>query len=200
MRSSLFVTFSLLMATAAVGQTQLVRGDIADVPGTNQFLLDCTNIQLVSSTVNLQQLHEQSRGQNIDYAMQVTDVSGNGTVLNVVTASVIPEVLNMGNLRFGRTETWEVLGTPGSLVGVWVTARALTSYLPVGSLGTWLLGANTLLVRQGQIGGGGQLQFGIQMPTLPALVGVDFTAQSVILDPSNQLTITHPDCKTVRSN
>src|SRR5690606_31444330 len=53
----------LLVAALLPAQTQLVRGDIDSIPQSNRFRLDCTNIQLVTSTVNLQQLHDASKQQ-----------------------------------------------------------------------------------------------------------------------------------------
>ncbi len=60
-----FATKTLFLAVAltagVTAQTQLVRGDVDSVSGSNRFQLDCTRIPLTSSTVNLEQLHDQSR-------------------------------------------------------------------------------------------------------------------------------------------
>lgn len=188
----------LLLATTAVAQTQLVRGDIESISGTNQFRLDCTDIQLVSRTVNLQQLHNASQQQKIDYEMQVNLVGSNPTVLDVVSAVPIAEILDMGNLRIGRSDSWEVRGTPGSAAAVFLTARSLTSYLPFGTAGTWLLGSTNVLVNQGKISGQGQLRFDLTPPNLPALVGAEFTSQALVAEPSG-LLITNPGCKVLQN-
>ncbi|MEM7203302.1 MAG: hypothetical protein AAF628_23770 [Planctomycetota bacterium] len=68
---------------------------------------------LVSSVVNLQALHDASRQQDIEYEMSVQNIGTPGApILDVLSAVEIPETLDMGNLRFGRSETWEVFGRP----------------------------------------------------------------------------------------
>ena len=37
----------------------------------------------------------------------------------------------MGNIRFGRSDTWEVLGQPNSPAVIFVSVPALTTYAPV---------------------------------------------------------------------
>ncbi|MEM7203301.1 MAG: hypothetical protein AAF628_23765 [Planctomycetota bacterium] len=51
---------------------------------------------------------------------------------------------------------------------------------------------------QGTISAIGRFQFRFQMPTIPSLIGVEFTSQAVIADGS-ALVLTHGDCKEVRS-
>ena len=198
-------TLSLLLAasslTFAVGaQTQLVRGDVDGIQGTNRFRLDCTaNVELISNTVNLQALHDASRQMDIEYEMQVIDVSAGGrTILNVVSAVQIPEIFGMGNLRFGRSETWEVFGTPGSPTAIYVDLTANTGYLPLGNFGTWILGPNAQFFRSGVIGATGQFRFNFQFPTIPSLLGTSFSAQAGIVQ-NGAVLITNPDCKEVRN-
>ena len=180
-------------------QTQLVRGDIDGIKNTRLFQLDCTHIRLVSTTVNLQKLHDASRQNNIEYEMQVRDVSSGGTkMLNVISAKAITEMMNMGNLRFGRSDTWEVFGPSGSLAVVFLQSRSMTSYLPLGSAGTWLLGGNAILFNFGTITNG-SFRFNFQPPTIQSLVGQEFSSQALIVSRNGGLTITNPDCKEVRS-
>ena len=191
---------SALIAATAGAQTQLVRGDINGIRGTNRFLLDCTNIELVSTTVSLQALHDLSRRNDIEFEMQVVNVSVPGqTVLNVVSATQIPEIFQMGNLRLGRSDTWEVFYTPGSVAGMFVTAEALTSYGPLGPMGTWLLGPTFLPIAFGTTNAAGRLQVDFQPPNNPSFIGADLTGQALILDPTGNLLISNPDCKTVQS-
>lgn len=189
----------LAFASSSLAQTQLVRGDVDSIQGTNQFRLDCTaNVRLVSNTVNLQQLHDLSRQQDIEYEMQVLDVSSGGTtILNVVSAQQIPEILDMGNLRFGRSESWQVFAPSGSSVAVYIALTSSTSYLPLGGAGTWILPLSAPLLRSG-VSTGGRFQFQLQMPTIPSLVGTSFSAQAIYANGS-QVLITNPDCKEVRT-
>lgn len=196
-----FVPFALL-ACGVTAQTQLVRGDVDVIQNTNpdRFQLDCTGIPLVSSTVNLRQLHDASRQQDIEYEMEVVDIgTGGRTVLDVRSARVIPELFDMGNLRFGRSETWETFAAPGSQVWTFVDFRAATRYLPIGPAGTWVLGAGAFAIASGTTSAIGRFQFQFTMPTVPALVGTEFTAQSVVQE-NGVFWLTNPDCKDVRSS
>jgi hypothetical protein len=189
---------TLLCALPLSAQTQLLRGDVDTIQGTNRFQLDCTNLEIVSNTVNLQALHDASRQQDIDYEMQVRPALVAGrSVLEVLSATAIPEQFQMGNLRFGRAETWEFFAPAGSEVWALVGLPANASYLPLGDAGTWLIGAATPFL-QGVVGPTGVLQVRVTMPTVPALVGTVFNAQAVIRT-GGVLSITAPDCKEVRS-
>lgn len=196
-------TALLLLALSAplAAQTQLVRGDVDGIRNTaGRFQLDCTQIPLTSATVNLQQLHDQSRQQDIEYEMQVVNVgTAAAPVLDVVSATVIAEQFQMGNLRFGRSETWEVFGPAFAQAWVLVDARANTGYLPLGGAGTWLLGPAAVPFVSGQINALGRFVTRFTMPTLPALVGQEIVGQAVIED-GGVFTVTNPDCKEVRGD
>lgn len=190
-----------LLATSAFAQTQRIVGDIDSIQGTNLFELDCTRIRLVSTTVNLQQLHDASRQQDIEYDMQVTDVTSGGvTTLNVLSAVAVPEQFQMGNLRFGRSETWDLFGSAGSAYQVWLTTRNATTFLPLSGFGNaWFMGPGAVAAFQGVMAQS-FIQFRFQMPTIPALVGVEFSAQTVLASPSNTISLTNPHCRVVRND
>lgn len=196
----LFLTIPLL-AASALAQSFTIRGDVDAIQGTNLFELDCTRIRLVSTAVDLQALHNASRQQNIEYDMQVVDVSAGGlTILSVLSAVAVPEVFDMGNLRFGRTETWDLRGIAGSLYEIWVNDRNATSLLALPTFSnSWFVGPGAVRIFAGTLTGG-FVQIPFQMPTIPALVGVEFTSQALLMSPSNVLSLTHADCKDVRAN
>jgi hypothetical protein len=191
----------LFLASAALAQTHTIVGDIDPIQGTNLFELDCTRIRLVSTTVNLQALHDASRQQDIEYEMQVTDVSTGGlTILNVLTARAVPEQFNMGNLRFGRSETWDLSGPAGATFVVFVTTRNQTVFLPTTGLGNaWFLPASAPVFHVGVMTSP-FIQFPFQMPTMPELVGTEFTAQTVLIGQQLNVTLTNPDCRVVRND
>lgn len=197
LRSTLLAT--LLSALPLAAQTQLLRGDVDAIQNTaGRFQLKCTNLELFSATVDLQALHDASRQQDIDYEMQVRPTVVNGRAgLEVVSAVVIAEALHMGNLRFGRNETWEIFATAGSQVWTFVSVPAVSSYQPLGAAGTWLIGNSQAFV-SGFTDAAGRFQFRFTMPTLPALVGRDFNSQAVI-QTAGVFWITSPDCKTVQN-
>ena len=45
----------------------------------------------------------------------------------------------------------------------------------------------------------GRFRFNFTMPTIPQLVGVEFTSQAVVVEPTGLLLVTNPDCKDVRN-
>ena len=201
MRTQTKIAFlPLLLATALSAQTQLVRGDVDVVKNTtNVFRLDCTNILLTSRTVNLLQLHNASRQQDIEYEMQVRDVSSGGqAILDVVSAKTIKEMFNMGNIRIGRSDTWEVFGPAGSPTAIFITLPVLTSYAPFGNAGTWLLGATPVMFAQGTVSAIGRFQVRYQPPNIPSLVGQTVVGQAALIQ-SGALVLTNADCKEVRS-
>lgn len=201
MRFHLALSLVPLVASLLPAQTHLVRGDVDIMQGTNAFRLECTNIRLVSQTVNLKALHDASRQKDIEYEMQVRDVSQGGlTILDVVSAKTIPEMFDMGNIRLGRSDTWEVFGTPGSAAGMFITARSQTSFVPVGASGAWLVGANAILFARGTVNAIGRFQVRYQPPNDPSLVGLEVVGQGVLIGTNNTLTLANLDCKTVRSN
>ena len=70
-----------------------------------------------SSSPNLQKLHDISRQQNIEFEMMVNNI---GTltqpVLDVLSARQIPEMFDMGNLRFGREPGAHAVLTEAGLI------------------------------------------------------------------------------------
>ena len=192
------IALSLTLAPLAA-QTQLVRGEVDRIQNTaNLFQLKCTTVRLTSATVDLNALHNQTHQNALALDMQVVDTFGNGTSLEVVSAVVVPRQHDMGNLRFGRAETWEVFAPSGSTIWTFVTGGNDTGYLPIGGAGTWILGANAVPFRSG-VSTNGSFRFDITMPTIPGLVGAVFASQSVVQG-GGLFWITNPDCKDVRAN
>lgn len=189
----------VLALASSLSAQQLVRGDIDGIQGTQLFQLECTQIRIVSPTLNLQALSDASRQQNIEYDMQVVQVQANPTVLEILSATPVPEMFQMGNLRIGRSETWELVGVPGSQYGVFLGFRTTTSYAPLGVWGTWLLGSNFAPLQNGTINALGRSQFQFTMPNAPTFIGMEITSQAIVVEPDGDLVITNPDCKEVRN-
>ena len=77
----------------------------------------------------------------------------------------------MGNIRLGRSDRWQVRWKPGSNVAVGVTATSQTSYVPIGTLGTFLLGPHFVVLSRGQVNQIGAFEFSYQPPNISSLVG-----------------------------
>lgn len=192
MRSLLIV--SLLAATTALSaQTQTLSGTVEDVPGTaNQFFLDCTNIPMVSTALDLNLLVGQ------DSIFDVTNIgTGTSPILSVQAARPTTKVFDMGNLRVGQSTRWEVRAAPGSFALVFFDFTANTRYAPFGAFGTFLLGANAATVTSGTTNAVGLFQFNFTVqPSAAAFLGTSFTGQALVVTGSN-VSFSNPDCRIV---
>jgi hypothetical protein len=173
---------------------QLVRGTVAEVGRGQGFVLECTNIPLVSRNLDLGELvgrHLELAVVNLGTAMQPR--------LEVVAAERERALFAMGDLRMGRAERWEITAPPGSVGAAWITATSRTGYLPFGESGTWLLGTTFFLAGSGTADREGRIRFDFRPADVPELAGVSFTAQAGFVTPQNQIVITNADCRTLRA-
>ena len=188
------ILLPFLLVAAATAQTQLVRGKVEDVRHTQgKFILDCTKIPLQSSKFNLNLM----TGQIFELTV-MNRGSLASPVLEIVGKKTMAKIFDMGNLRFGRAETWQVRAESGSATLIFVNATSSASYLPLGPIGTWLLGPGAIPLVAGIVNTRGLFQFKLTMPTIPALVGVSFSGQAVV-SKGNKLILSNTDCKTVRN-
>lgn len=188
--AALFALTALLPA-----QTQIVRGDVEDVPNTaNQFRLKCTNIPLVSTALNLNNLL------NNNWVLNVMNVgSATNPVLDVQSATATAKVFDIGNLRLNRADRWQVHAAAGSFTLILLDLTANTRYAPLGPIGTWLLSGGAAVVTSGTTNAAGVFETSVFVPNLPALVGTSFTGQALVATGAN-LLLSNPDCKDVRAN
>lgn len=194
-------TYSLLLAASVLAaglssQTQLLRGKIENVQNTqNRFFLDCTNIPLTSTALNLNNLVGNQ------YIMQVVNTgSASSPSLEVKSVTATTKIFDMGNIRLGRADRWQVRWKAGSTTAVGVTATAATSYVPLGPIGTFLLGPQFVLLKQGKVNQLGVFEFSFQPPNIQSLVGLSVTGQALVQEPNGFLLLSNPDCKEVRAN
>lgn len=185
-----------LLAASLNCQTQLLRGKVEDVKNTqNRFVLDCTNIPLTSTALNLNNLVGNQ------YIMQVVNTgSASSPSLDVKSATATTKVFDMGNIRLGRADRWQVRWKAGSSAAVGVTVTAATSYIPAGPLGTFLLGPQFALLKRGQVNQLGVFEFSYQPPNITSLVGLSITGQALVQETNGFLLLSNPDCKEVRAN
>jgi hypothetical protein len=195
MRFPFAILSTLAIAALLPAQTQTVRGQIEDVPNSQPrtFVLDCTTIPVQSSTLNL--------GMMLD-TPAILDVVNVGTaqapVLEVSAVTPTARNFEMGNLRIGHPDRWEVFAPTGSFALVFVDFTAHTGWMPFGSSGVFLLGGGAATLTSGMTNQEGKLEFNFTMPNVPQLVGSSFTAQSLIGDHGNWL-FSNPDCKVAQA-
>lgn len=191
-RSSLAL---MILGGSLAAQTQTLRGKVEDLKQTaNQFVLDCTNIPLTSNTLALR---------NLVGTQQILQVVNKGTaaspVLEVRSATPTTKIFDMGNLKLGQSATWQVASAPGNTALVFLNGKSRTGYLPLGRMGTWLVGLDAVFLTGGLVNGQGQFEFRFTMPNLPALVGTTFVGQAVVVDKSRGIQLSNADCREVRA-
>lgn len=192
MKSTVLTLTLLATAGALSAQTQTLRGKVEDVQGTqNQFFLDCTNIPLVSNALDL------NAWVGLQAVLQVVNVgTASAPILRVESAVAATKVFDMGNLRQGRADRWEVNAPAGSFALMAVDFTSNTGYTPAGPLGTLLLGGNAAVVASGITNGQNQFEISFFVPSLPSLVGTSFTGQALVGDHGNWF-LANADCKSV---
>jgi hypothetical protein len=194
-----FLLFSLtiptLLASTAIAQTQLVRGKVEDVRNTqNQFFLDCTNLKVVSTTMDLNKIV----GLQGDLLV-VNTGSATNPVLDVHSFTPAAKIFDMGNLDLNKSARWQVNAAPGTFATMMVAPTSATGYLPLGPIGTWLLGLNAQFLASGVTNGQAQFEISFTMPNAPELVGISISGQAFTFSNGNVL-LSNPDCTEVRAN
>ncbi len=184
----------LLSLTAALSaQTQTLRGKVEDVQNTqNQFYLDCTGIPMVSTALNLNLWVGQ------EAVLQVVNVgTAQAPVLRVDAAAATAKVFDMGNLRLGQSNRWEINAPAGSFGFMFLDFTANTAYTPFGQFGTWLLGPGAATLASGMTNGQNQFEINFTMPVIPGLIGTSMTGQGLV-GTQGVWSFTNPDCKTIQ--
>ena len=175
MKTLPLITSLLAIATVLPAQTQTLRGGVEDVQGTvNQFFLDCTNIPVVSNAVNL------NLWTNTETIMQVVNIgSAQSPILRVDSIAPTAKTFDMGNLRFGQSNSWEVNAPAGSFAMVFVDFTWNTGFTPFG-LESYLLGPNAFSLAAGVTNAQNQFQFQYMIPNMPQHTGISVTGQALI--------------------
>lgn len=189
-RIGFFVSF---LAVSTVAQTAVVRGEVDEFPGSRtRFLLEDTRVELVSNAVDLRALEE--RGY---YEFTVEEVAGAPSpTLTVLAATPTAETFGFDRLQIGATTVFEVNGRAGAFGQVFLQATDATGFLPLGSLGSWLLGVEALPVGRATIRGDGEGELSLTIPNVPELIGTRITGQAAIVDGST-VRFTNPDSQVV---
>ena len=182
----------VLLMSLLSAQTQTLRGKVEDVQNTqNQFFLDCTNLPVVSSALNLNAWVGQQA------ILQVVNVgTATAPVLRIDAAVATTKVFDMGNLRLGQGARWEVDAPAGSFAFMFLNFTSLTSYTPFGAFGTWLLGNGAATIASGVTNSQNQFEITYTMPVIPALVGVSMSSQALVGDHGTWF-FSNPDCKSI---
>ncbi len=195
MRPSAVLTTLCLLASITTAQNVTFRGQVEDVQGTqNQFVVDCSNVQLVAPAINLQTF--------VGLQTEITGTWNGSSVAPSVTVSAIQAVAESfeigGKGEIGDELTFGVTGPVG---------RPTAMFASLGSTFAPLAGAGAVFIdlgiarpiASGIIPGGGNLQVKVAIPNNPNLVGTTVYGQAGILAAPGQIFLTNNDCKTLRN-
>ncbi len=180
-----------LLASSALAQQVTLRGKVEDVSGTSQFIVDCTDTELVSSAFNLNDFVGQ---QALIGGLRLP--GGGPPVVDVTSISVIPETFEIpGNPEAGGTIRFGATYTPGSQVTF--KAALGPGFLSVGQIGTYFLDTGTdVRIATRIVPPPGNIEIAIPLPDDPGLIGLDVYAQAVHFS-GGQFVLSNPDCKTI---
>ena len=191
----LFVPLLVSLSLSAGAQSVSFRGEVDDVQGTvNQFVVQCTNVSLSSTTLNLN-LFEDG-----DFLIEGT---WNGSFTNpaVVVNALTPVIEDFdfgGGAKLGDFANFEIRADAGDQVSVIGTTTG-PGFFPLPSAGAVLVGLDGLeLYASGTVPAGGFLQLNVPIPNNPALEGVTVYTQALLSTPTG-FRLTQSDCKTLSS-
>ncbi|MGH7149057.1 MAG: hypothetical protein ACREIU_00085, partial [Planctomycetota bacterium] len=178
--TALSCLFALLgIAGSAAAQPVTFRGKVEDVSGTsNQFVVDGTNTQLASATINLNAFV----GQQV-LIDGVWNGSSAAPSVSVQSIAIVPRTFEVGgNGSIGEEIRFGAFGAPGDAA---VLAAALQpTFLPLPGLGVAFLDPlNLIVVGTGTIGQDGNFEVVVPIPNNPAFVGLDVRGQGAISGP-----------------
>jgi len=179
-----------LISTTSQAQDVMLRGKVEDVPGTNQFFVDCTNVALQSSTIDLNAflgLQVELHGTNIGTTQNPR--------IDVTSIKAIPRIFEVGgNGSIGRELQLQVVSNPGDQA--WLFADVASGFAPAHSFGTFLLAHVLPPVAQGTVPATGVLQISLPIPNNPNLVGLEVFGQALVAG-SGVASLSNADCKTI---
>ncbi|MHC4378977.1 MAG: hypothetical protein ACYS26_20445 [Planctomycetota bacterium] len=193
MKTPSIATLALLaLAPQALAQDFTFRGKVEDVSGTqNQFFVDCTDVALTSSAVNLNLFIGQS-----------VEISGfwNGSsaqpAIDATSVTVVTETFEIGGgAKLGETSSLGFTGAPGTQALGFLSGNP--GFTPFGDQLIFLDQTNILLQGGGTIGGTGILEVPFQIPNNPSLLGFEFFGQGALIGNDGSILLTNPDCKTI---
>lgn len=191
-----FGFFVSSLALSAVAQTATVRGEVDEFPGSRtRFVLEHTRVELVSTAVDLRALEAGGY-----FEFSVEEVAGAAIpTLRVLAATPVADAFGFEGLTAGATAVFEVSGRPGATGVVFLQATERTGFLPLGELGSWLLGTAALPLGRVTIRGDGDGDLRVALPAVPELVGTRFTGQAAVVDGA-QVRFTNPDSQVLQAN
>lgn len=188
------VCTSLLFVATAAAQTYTLNGKVEDVPGTvNQFFLDGTRIPVVSTVLNL------NAWVGTQASLDVVNIgTASAPILRVDAAAPTAKVMDMGNLRLGQTQTWEVFAPAGTGAFIFMDWTDNTGFRPIpGFSGVYLLGLSPHFLTGGITNAAGVFQTTFTTPNNPTLVGLEVTSQALYV-PGGVWTFSNVDAKTIQ--
>lgn len=167
---------AVVLAASLTAQSSVVRGELADGRATGcyycpgyQYVIKFVGTQLASPTVNLNLLQN-----------QMVEFTGNwnGSVFTVTAAQVVAQSFSItGNPSLGRRVRCNAQGTPGD-VAINAIGVGTGFVVPFGTMTVLLDPATATVMGVGVVNGAGEFKSDLDIPAVPALVGVRVTGQA----------------------
>lgn len=187
---------TLTLAAGLGAQTVVARGELADGRATGcyycpgyQYVIKFAGTRLESPTVNLAQFVNQQ----VEFTGTWT-----GSLLNVTAARVVAESFSItGNGRIGSRYRWNAVAAPGDLA---IHALSFgTGFLPLGDVAVQLAPLSTVVLGLGIVNGAGEAKADLDIPNVPALVGVRLNGQALFVPPAAPAWSSNLDSKVVQA-
>lgn len=170
-----------------------LRGKVEDASGSSgQFLVECTNVDLQSSTINLNAL--------VGSQTVITGAwngSSTSPLVQVTEIGIVTETFEIGgSSKIGENAIFSITGSPTSVFAMYSSAG--TFFQPFRNAGAVMLDPGTLhQVAFGVIGSEGNFQVKVPIPNNPDLIGITVYGQGVKSPGVGSYFLTNADCMTV---
>ncbi len=178
-------------ALPGVAQSITLDGLVEDLPGGAGFQVGCTDVVLVSESVDLDALKGDS--------WRLTGIVSAASVVTVESAAPLDGFLELGgNGQAGGTLEFRVEGTPGETVLLLFSLG--TALLPTAQAGTLLLDPTTMIVLlSGVVDASGTFEFTAAIPDNPDYQDLLIFVQGLRLPGTGGKVLTNVDCVTLQA-
>jgi len=183
---------TVLFTSLASAQNVHLRGQIEDADVGFGFVIDCTDIALTSSAVDLNQfmdMHFEADG--------VFNGSATAPAIDITSIQVVPKSFSIsGGASIGGRMDFVATANPGDMA---ILAASLDSGATLLGSSVLMLDPQSMLVLGTVVANvNGEGKISIHLPSNQALVGLEVFGQAAIFPSAGgPYYLSNPDCKTI---